>query len=118
MTAIESLGVVRQGVLRRKAEPLQRRHCSPASWSGETTELISPPKILFVFLQQGRQRQLNLPERWEVMVALGGDRRDRQLLRFGAIKLHATRSHSQGISPAQSSLDLRVSRLCSAARPL
>ncbi len=81
------------------------------------TEPISLPKSFFVFLQQGRQRQPNLRKRSEIMVALGGVRRDQQLFRFGALKLHATRSHSQGISPAQSSLDLRVSTLCSAAHP-
>src|ERR1017187_3528342 len=81
MPAIESLVVVRQGVRRRKAEPLQRRDCSPASWSGETTEPISPPKILFVLLQQGRQRQVNLRKRSEIKVA-HGVRCDRQPFRF------------------------------------
>src|ERR1035441_6555364 len=81
MPAIESLGVVRQGVLRRKTEPLQRRDCSPAPWSGKKTEPISLPKSFFVFLQQGRQQQLNLRKRSEIMVA-HGVRRDRQLFRF------------------------------------
>jgi hypothetical protein len=35
-----------------------------------------------------------------------------------ALKIRATRSDSQGTLLAQSSLDLRVSKLCSAARPL
>src|SRR5664280_3546838 len=60
-----------------RADP--RRDCSPAPWSGKKTEPISPPKILFV--QQGRQRQVNLRKRSEIMVARGV-RRDRQLFRF------------------------------------
>src|ERR1019366_125308 len=41
----------------------------------------------------------------------------RQLLRSGALNLHASRSLPQGSSPARGSLRPRGSRLCSAARP-
>src|ERR1039457_5089228 len=107
MPAIESLGVVRQVVLRRKAEPLQRRDCSPAPWSGKKTEPISPPKILFV--QQARQRQVNLRKRSEMTVA-HGVRSDRQLFSFERLKyalcepipkkLHQLRVHLICVCPS------------------
>ena len=76
--AIEGRGVVSE-VFSVGGRADQRRDCSPAPWSGKKTEPISPPKILFV--QQGRQRQVNLRKRSEIMVA-HGVRRDRQLFRF------------------------------------
>jgi hypothetical protein len=76
--AIEGRGVVSE-VFSGGGCADQRRDCSPAFWSGKKTEPISPPKILFV--QQGRQRQVNLRKRSEIMVA-HGVRRDRQLFRF------------------------------------
>ena len=81
-------------------------------------EPISLPKRFFVLRQQGPPA----PAKSSQTVGDKGCARRRPArpatISFRAFKLHATRSHSQGISPAQSSLDLRVSKLCSAARPL
>src|ERR1022692_2355445 len=81
MPAIESLGVVRLRFSQKEDRILTRRDCSPAPWSGKKTEPVSPPEALFVFFQQGRQRQVDLRKRSEMMGA-HGVRRDGQLFRF------------------------------------
>src|ERR1039457_2688784 len=117
MLAIESLGVVRQGVSQKEGRTLTapRLFTSILVWRKDRAHIAAEDPLCFT--------SAGPPAPGKSSQTVGDNGCARRPVRpatisFRALKIRATRSDSQGISPAQSSLDLRVSRLCSAARPL